>query len=127
MDLKKRLLLTNLSLLVIPPVTTVLLSALFLYAASLFSGGSITYVDFERALRLRYELFTAAETVWSQTPEALAREEFVQYLDARLDDLSAEILVEKGGITLYATDVLRLSDVALRVGVGEEVPALSTR
>jgi signal transduction histidine kinase len=127
MDLKKRLLLTNLSLLVIPPAATVLMSALFLYAASLFSGGAITYTDFERALRLRYELFTAAETVWSQTPEALAREEFVQYLDARLDDLSAEILVEKGGLSLYATDGLRLSDVELPDREGASTPALSTR
>ena len=130
MDLRRRLLLSNLSLLVIPPTATALLAALVFGALNLFPGAGVGFADFEKAFRLRTELFSAAATVWRESPDSVATEEFGKYITARLEGLTAEVLVEKSGVVLYATDGLRLSDVAARDGAESgsgQAPALATR
>lgn len=111
MNLKKRLLLTNLSLLAIPPVVTVFLFTLALYFATAFSGTSIQYEHFEKAVQIRTELFRTAALIWRQEPETLARDEFGQYLTVQLADLSAEVLVTKSNEPVFLTRGLDLADI----------------
>lgn len=110
MNLKKRLLLTNFSLLVIPLFVTVVLSVLVFYIGTALSGTTIEYDNFERAVSIRTEMFSTAVSIWRQNPETIAREEFSQYLTVKLADLSAEVLVTRDGNPLYVTQGLDLSD-----------------
>lgn len=124
MNLRKRLLLTNLSLLVIPPVLALVLSlAVFLPLASLW-GTPVSFSEVEGALRMRASLFAAAAAIWRESPETAAREEFAWYVASSLGDLPAQVLVEKDGNQVAATGPLRMADL-LDLGIGD--PLLSTR
>jgi signal transduction histidine kinase len=102
-NLKNRFLLTNLSLLVIPPVIMLALTFLAYTVLAAISGSGLQYDHFEKALSTRAGLFSAASQIWRQSPEAAAKEEFAQYLAARFDDLTVAVVVVRDGAILHAS------------------------
>ncbi|MDW7659594.1 MAG: hypothetical protein SCM11_20690, partial [Bacillota bacterium] len=64
MNLKNRFLLTNLSLLVIPPAVTLALTLIAYAVLAAITGSGLQYAHFERALAIRAGLFSAATQIW---------------------------------------------------------------
>ncbi len=127
MDLRRRLLLSDLLLLCVPPAATAVAAALVLGIASLAAGTRIQYADFEKAVRIRVELFSAAATVWGESPDTVARQEFGSFLETRLEGLRAEVYVVKDGAVVYATEGAGTMDGALPYPGAGEGPAISER
>lgn len=101
MNLKNRFLLTNLSLLAIPPAVTLALTLVAYAVLATITGSGLQYAHFERALAIRAGLFSAAAQIWRQAPEDTAKEEFAQYLATRLGDLTVEVVVIRNGAVRY--------------------------
>lgn len=112
MKLKQRIMLTNLSLLAIPPLVTVLIGIILLYLFSTFTGTRIEYKDFENAMKNRYEMFSAAENIWKNSPETVAGAEFGAYLASKMSDTRSEIFISQEDRILFRTSGILPSDVS---------------
>jgi signal transduction histidine kinase len=112
MSLKKRLILSNALIVIIPIVITAVFSLIFIYLANAFSGNTMRYEDFENLARTRQELLLTAETIWREKPETLAKAEFQQVVAARLSGIKAETVVMKDNDTVFATFSLNAVQIA---------------
>jgi len=121
MKLKQRLMLTNLSLLLIPTAVTLLIAFIALYLFTIFAGSKISYNDFENTLKIRYEMFSAAETIWKNSPDSLASPEFGAYLASKMNDTGTEVFITRDDEILFRTSGILPSDILI---VKEEGPSL---
>jgi len=112
MKLKQRLTLTNLSLLMIPPTVTLTAGLIFLYLFSTFTGARMGYDDFENAMKIRYEMFSAAESIWKNYPDSIAGSDFGAYLSSKMSDSKAEVFIIKDEEIVFRTAGILPSDVS---------------
>jgi hypothetical protein len=100
-NLNKRILLANLSLLVIPPAVMLFLTFLAYTGLAAITGSGLQFTHFEQALATRAGLFSAATQIWRQAPDDAAKEEFAQYLAVRYGDMGVEVVVVREHAILH--------------------------
>lgn len=111
MNLKKRMILSNTSVVLIPVVITAVLGSLFIYLSYTLGRSGFDYENVQKISKIQTELFMSGETIFKESSETLARSEFQQYLSSKLADISAQVAVIKNKELVYSTITLNAIDI----------------
>lgn len=111
MNLKKRLIVTNTSIVLIPLLLTALIGSFSLFLYTRITNSKIDYKNTESIASIRYEIFSNATMIWGEKPENLAKNEFTQYISARLGKLDAKVIVFADKTPIYSPIVLNNIDI----------------
>jgi signal transduction histidine kinase len=102
MSLRRRLILVNVSMVLLPLIITAVSGVAFLYAYSRISGSKIGYDNVEQVARIRYEIAATAGSIWNERPDTLAKIEFAQYLSVKLEGVEARVILLREREPVYA-------------------------
>ncbi|MFZ5988247.1 MAG: sensor histidine kinase [Bacillota bacterium] len=119
MDLKKRLILSNAAIIVIPLTITFVASFLFIFIFTRIIDVDVSYGSIKKLTRIQYEFFKADGSILVNTPEKLMEEEFQQYIASRLKSINADIIVLKGRQKVFATKTIGLIETEKCLEKGE--------
>lgn len=121
MSLKKRLIIANSSIVIIPLIITILVGSAFVFAFNRINGSQTGFDNVEKIALIKYEIYAASERIWGESPENLAKTEFADYISARLEGINSSVLVLKDHETVYSDIVLNSVDIEkildMRTGV----------
>ncbi len=103
MSLKRRLIISNASMMFIPIIITVAAGIVFSYVSYYLGNGNLQFSNFKAITKIERELMLTGETIWKESPETLAKTEFQKYLTAKLSGINADVLVLKDREAVYST------------------------
>ncbi|MHB8963896.1 MAG: sensor histidine kinase [Saccharofermentanales bacterium] len=117
MSLKKRLIIANSSIVIIPLIVTMLAGSIFVFVYNRISGSKAGFENIEKITLIKYEIYAASERIWGEKPENLAKTEFAQYIEARLEGINAYVVVLAdrevvySGISINSVDIEKILDM----------------
>ncbi|MHB1453277.1 MAG: sensor histidine kinase [Saccharofermentanales bacterium] len=121
MSLKKRLIITNSSIVIVPLIVTILAGSVFLFALNRINGSQTGFDNVKKITMIKYEIYAASERIWGEKPANLAKAEFADYISARLEGISSSVLILSGRETIYSDITLNSVDIEkileMRTGV----------
>ena len=103
MDIKKRLILSNAAIIVLPILATLVASFIFTFIFARIHDVDISYNTVNKLTQVQYEFFKADGSVLRNTPEVLLDKEFQQYIVTRLENVEADIVVVKEHERIFET------------------------
>jgi len=103
MDIKKRLILSNAAIIVLPILATLVASFIFTFIFARIHDVDISYNTVNKLTQVQYEFFKADGSVLRNTPEVLLNKEFQQYIVTRLENVEADIVVVKEHERIFET------------------------
>jgi len=109
MNLKRRLIISNAAIVVIPTIITIVASFAFNYISLRVFDAEINYQDMKRLAEIEYELFKAEGGQMQKNPQLLLEKDFQQYLTAKLSNINSDILILKKYETVFST--LKISKI----------------
>lgn len=111
MSLKRRLIITNAAVIIVPLLVTVAATFVFVYISSRVFNTDVSYKNIENMARIRYELFKAEGSILQKSPEVLMEKEFQQYLTGRLAASGVEIVALKKHDVIFSTSSISKIDI----------------
>lgn len=109
MSLKRRLLISNVLMVLIPFFVTVIAGTLFVFISSNSVNSKLQYENFEKIAKIEQELLQTGELIWKQNPQNLAKSEFYKFLTTKLSSINAHVTVLKDRKAIYST--INLTDI----------------
>lgn len=103
MDIKKRLILSNAAIIVLPILATLVASFIFTFIFARIHDVDISYNTVNKLTQVQYEFLKADGSVLRNTPEVLLDKEFQQYIVTRLENVEADIVVVKEHERIFET------------------------
>jgi signal transduction histidine kinase len=103
MDIKKRLILSNAAIIVLPIVGTFVASFIFTFIFARINDADISYNSVNKLTQIQYEFFKADGSALKNTPEVLLDKEYQQYIATRLKRVEADIVVVKEHERIFET------------------------
>ena len=103
MSLKRRLIISNASMMFIPIIITVVAGIIFAYISYYIGNGNLKFENFENVTKIERELMLTGETIWKENPETLAKLEFQKFLTAKLSGINADVAVLKNRKMVFGT------------------------
>ena len=111
MDLKKRLIISNAAIVVIPVLITLVASFAFVFITSRVFDTDISFNSAKKLVRLRYELFEAEQSIMRENPERLMENQYQQYITARLAIVNGDIVVLNNNNVVFTTTKMSKIDI----------------
>jgi signal transduction histidine kinase len=106
MGLKKRLIISNAAIVVIPVLITVAASFIFLFVSSRILDRDLNYAEIENTINIRTELFKTEGSSMQNNPDQLFDKDFQDYYAAKFADVGTEIIVTKKNEPIFFTKKL---------------------
>ncbi|HEY5586838.1 MAG TPA: HAMP domain-containing sensor histidine kinase [Ruminiclostridium sp.] len=106
MGLKKRLIISNAAIVVIPVLITVVASFIFLFVSSRILDRDLSYEQISKTIDIRTELFKTEGSSMQSNPEQLFNKDFQDYYAAKFATVSTEIIVIKKNEPVFFTKIL---------------------
>lgn len=111
MNFKRRLIISNILIIIIPILITFILSFVgFVVVSKVFSIDK-EYVSIRKATSIYNEFFEVNENLTKYTPDVLLEEDFQEYISQRLTNLNIEIIIKKNRETVFSTKHLGMIDL----------------
>lgn len=111
MSLKRRLIVSNAAVVIIPVLITIAASFAFILVSSKVFNANVSYENIERLTRVEYEFFGMDWSLFKENPERLNDKEFQEYLAARVSAISGDIAVLKKHEIVFSTVALNKIDI----------------
>jgi len=111
MDLKRRLIISNAAIVVIPVLITLAASFAFIFILTRVFNTDISYESIKRLTRIEYEFFRTDGGKLQENPEMLLEKEFQQHLAARLSSIDSHVVVIKKHDIVFSTKNMSKIDV----------------
>lgn len=126
MNLKRRFIISNAAIIIIPVIITIVESFAFILIYSKVFDTSISFESVKNITTIEYELFKADGKIFKNNADMIYDKEFQQYLNARLSGIKAEIVVLKKHNIIYSTKEFNQIDVEKSLDAGKSVPLGNT-
>jgi signal transduction histidine kinase len=117
MGLKKRLIISNAAIVVIPVLITVVASLVFLFISSSLLDIDLSYAEIEKTINIRAELFKTEGSSMQNNPDKLFDKDFQDYYAAKFAAVGTEIIVTKKYEPVFFTK--KLDPIALQKCLSE--------
>jgi signal transduction histidine kinase len=111
MNIKRRLIISNAAIVVIPIIITIVASFAFVYISTRMFDAEISYQDIKRLAEIEYELLKAGEGQLQGKPQLLLEKEFQQYIAAKISNIGADVVILKEYETVFSTKKLSKIDI----------------
>lgn len=117
MNLKKRLIISNILTLAIPVIITIIAAFIFGYISLKVLQSDLGYESFKRLLLIRIELFDTGNSL-SHGVEELENSDFKEHINERIKGIGGDLVITKGDSVYYSTkefnniDIIKLLDCA---------------
>lgn len=127
MKLKKRLILTNASTVVIPMMITVLIAVALLFVFTKLLGHDISFENYQRLSQIKFELINSKTSILQRTPEVVEEENFQIHLQEQLAGIDGEFIMIKEAKAISSSrdfskiDVAKFLEAGNSTGGGEPV------
>lgn len=96
MDIKKRLIIYNNLIIIIPFIITIIVALIFIFISSKFFNASMTYNDFKKASFVKSELLSTSKDIAKTSIDSIKNNvEFQKYLNEKLVTIDGKIIITK--------------------------------
>lgn len=111
MSLKKRLIVSNAAIVIIPLLITIVASFAFTLVYSRVFDTDIGFEDVKKLTTLQYELFKADRSQFHKNPGLIFDKEYQQFLSAKFSGINARLIVLKRHEVVFSTEKFNQIDV----------------
>ncbi len=111
MSLKRRLIISNAAIVVIPLLITIVASFAFILVYSRVFDTDISFENVKKLSTIEYEFFKANGDMFQNNPDLILEKEFQQFLSAKLAGINADIIVLKKQDIMFSTKKFNQIDV----------------
>jgi signal transduction histidine kinase len=111
MGLKRRLIVSNAAIVVIPVLITVVASFVFLFISSNIFDRDLSYEKVKKVIDIRSELFKTEGSDMQKYPEHLLEKNFQDYYSAKFASINTNIVVTKKNEPVFSTISLNPIDL----------------
>lgn len=112
MKLKKRLILANVSTVVIPMMMTVLIALAFIFVFGKLLGHDISFENYQRLSQIKFELINSETSLLQRTPEVVEEESFQKHLQQQLAGINGELIMIKDEGVIFSSGNFSKIEVA---------------
>jgi signal transduction histidine kinase len=120
MDLKKRLMFSNVAIVVIPVLLTFAAFFLVVFIASRLFNMDMSYGKFKKLAEVQYQFFKNDASQLVNTPDVIFENEFQNFISSKLENADADIVVLKGHKQVFSTIAFSIIDVEKCLKKGNE-------
>lgn len=117
MNLKRRLILANAAIVVIPVIITVLIALTSIFILGKL-GTELSFENYQRLSQIKFELIDNQNSILKQTPEAVEEASFQNHLKEKLIEISGEIIIIKEEKVIFTSRDFTKIEVAKLLEVG---------
>ncbi len=121
MNLKRRFIISNAAIIIIPILITMVESFAFILIYSKVFDTSISFENVKNLATIEYELFKVDGKIFKNNADMIYDKEFQQYLNTRFSDIKAEIIVLKKHNIIYSTKEFNQIDVEKSLDAGKNM------
>jgi len=118
MQLKKRLIIANVSTVVIPMMITVLIALASLFVFGRLLGNDISFENYQRLSQIKFELINSETSILQRTPEVVEKEDFQKHLQEQLAGINGELVMIKDERVIFSSRDFSKIDVAKSLEAG---------
>lgn len=111
MSLKKRLMITNVAIVIIPILITIVASLAFFLVATGILGKNVNYQSLNNISLIRYELSKKGSLIIRNKPETFLEKDFQDNVVAELANLNAQLIVLKKQQIVFSTITMNKIDI----------------
>jgi len=111
MSLKRRLIITNAAIVIIPIMITILASFVFFIVTTKILDKNVNYQNLNNISLIRYELSKKGSLIIQNKPEALLEKDFQNNVVSALADMNANIIVLKKHKIVFSTITMNKIDI----------------
>jgi signal transduction histidine kinase len=109
MSLKRRLIISNAAIVIIPILITIVASLIFIFITSVFFKEDISFESVKKLTETNIELFNADGKLLQKGPEMLKKKENQQNLMLQLEAINSELIILKGQEIYFSSfDISRI-------------------
>jgi signal transduction histidine kinase len=119
MNLKRRLILANVSTAVIPLIITILLALACFFIFSKLWNSDLSWENYQRLAQIRFELINSENSILKQAPEAVEEKNFQNRLQERLAGIGGEIVIIKNERVIFSSREFSNIEAAKLLGAGK--------
>ena len=111
MNIKKRLIVSNLIAVIIPFIITIVAAFIFIFFSSRIFNKDVGYHNFIKVAAMQGELVKAASSIASENGEAIEEVEFPKYVEQKLSSLGGKFIIIKGKKIIAASKDMNKIDI----------------
>ncbi|MBR9649206.1 HAMP domain-containing histidine kinase [Clostridium tyrobutyricum] len=112
MDIKKRLIIYNNLIIIIPFIITIIVALIFIFISSKFFNASMTYNDFKKASFVKSELLSTSKDIAKTSIDSIKNNvEFQKYLNEKLVTIDGKIIITKNSNIEFSSQDLGKIDM----------------
>ncbi|HVJ48509.1 HAMP domain-containing sensor histidine kinase [Desulfitobacterium sp.] len=118
MDLKRRLIVTNATTVIIPLIVTVVFAMAFLFISNNLSNHDLSLENYQKQSKVKLELLNIEQSILRQTPEAIESPEFQKNIQDRLSTINGDVIILKDEQVLFTSHNISKIDIAKSLDAG---------
>jgi signal transduction histidine kinase len=118
MSLKKRLIISNAAIVIVPLLITIVASFAFILVYSRVFDTDISFENIKKLASIEYELFNADRNILQKDPDLILDKEYQQYLYAKFLSINADIVILKRNDIVFSTRKFNQIDVEKSIEAG---------
>lgn len=111
MKLRRRLIISNAIVVILPMLITIFTAIIFIFVYSSFFNKEISYSNFKRITDMKSELVNIRNSISNQKPEVIEEKEFQQYLFSKLSELKGDLIITKDDNIIFSSKEVSKIDV----------------
>ncbi|MHC1685209.1 MAG: ATP-binding protein [Clostridiaceae bacterium] len=111
MKLRRRLIISNAIVVILPILITLFIALIFIFVASNFSNKEISYSNLKRVADMKSELVNIRNSISNQNSEAALEKEFQQHLVSKLSELKGDLIITKDDNIIFSSKEVSKIDV----------------
>ncbi len=111
MSLKKRLIISNAAIVIIPLLITIVASFAFTLVYSRVFDTDIKFEDVKKLTTVQYELLKSDRSLFQQNPDLVLEKDYQQFLSAKFSNIKARLIVLKRYEIVFSTEQFNQIDV----------------
>jgi signal transduction histidine kinase len=120
MNIKKRLIISNTLIVVIPIIITIAAAAAFLFVSTKLLGKDVGYSNAERLAQVRAELFNIKSGISKERAVSMEESSFQEFLRQNLSVVQGEYIITKGSNIIVNPKTMNKIDVQKALDAAEE-------
>jgi signal transduction histidine kinase len=127
MNIKKRLIISNTLIVIIPIIITIVAAGAFLFISTKLLGKDIGYTNIKKSAEIRAELFNIKNSILKQNVASMEQSSFQEALSQSLSAVQGEYIITKGSNiiaypkTMNKIDVQKVLDTAKEKSIGKKI------
>lgn len=111
MNIKKRLIISNTTTVIIPFIIAFISAMVFMFVSSRGADTKLNYDNFKNLISVKTELFNTINNITELTPESIEDTKFQSYIYQKLAIIKGEVIITKDGNVLFASKTLNKIDI----------------